>query len=149
MWMNLAWGLPYLVAVVACTLVCLLAGPKGPGTARWRVPAVAGFGLLVLQHLLQTGQTMMLYRGGPGQYLGSAWYAITGGIGVILTVAGLVLVAVAVVRGRGAAVPVALGGWGGPGPTGPPSPYPAPGPAPTVSEQNPYGQHPKQPEPGR
>ncbi len=102
MWMSIVWGLPYLVAVVAGGLICAVAGPRGPGTARWRVPAVVGFGLLVLQHLLQTAQTMMLYRGaGPSGWYGSPLYALIGVLGTILTITGLVLVAVAVVRGRG------------------------------------------------
>jgi hypothetical protein len=102
MWANLGWGLPYLVVVVTGALVCAFAGPRGPGTARWRVPGAVGFALLGLQHLLQTAQTVMLYRGAaPGGWFGSPWYLLVNGLSGLLTLVGLLLVAVAVVRGRG------------------------------------------------
>lgn len=137
--MNLVFGLPYLIAVVAGALVCLLAGPKGPASRTWRVPAVVGFGLLAVQHLVQTGQTMLLYTGfGPGRYYQSGLYPAISLLGAILTVAGLVLLAVAVVRGRGAAAPAPLGGWGPQGVLA--QQPPGPGAPPVVTADNPYGQ---------
>ncbi len=116
MWMNLAWGLPYLVVTVVGALVCALAGPKGPGTAKWRVPGVLGFAMLALQHLLQTGQTLMLYRGaGRGFYFDSPAYIVLSVLGTILSLVGLLFIAAAVVRGRGPVGIFTAGAWAPPG----------------------------------
>ncbi len=139
MWMSLVFGLPYLVAVVVGGLICLLAGPKGPASRPWRVPAVVGFGLLVLQHLVQMGQTMLLYAGtGPGAYYRSGLFQVIGVLGSIISLVGLLLIAIAVVRGRGAAVPAPLRGWGPQ--VGPAEHPPGQGAPPVVTPDNPYGQ---------
>ncbi len=78
--------------------------------------------MLVLQHLLQTGQTLMLYRGdGPGFYFDSPAYIVLSVLGTMLSLVGLLFIASAVVRGRGPVGIFTAGAWAPPG-----GAYPAP-----------------------